>query len=144
MLLAACVTLTGIIGRVPLAARAKSVIEAKLSPEGTREPTLFERLTVRRVSWDLLVRLNRWLSVLGKLATTLYCTVIAALVIGVDIRPWVQDALNSGQPIEHAFAIVLLIPTIAFLLLRSLFGWGRWKVQRELWRRDVERLGGMS
>jgi hypothetical protein len=129
---------------VPLAARAKSVIEAKLSPEGTRQPTLFEQLTVRRVSWDLLVRLNKWFSALGKLATTLYCAVIAALVIGIDIRPAVQDLLNSGKPIEHVFVLALLFPTIAFLLLRSLLGWGRWKVQRELWRRDVERLGGMS
>jgi len=27
-----------------------------------------------------------------------------------------------------------------FLLARSLIGYARWKLQRELWRRDVERL----
>jgi len=129
---------------VPLAARAKTVIEAKLSPEGTRRATLFERLTVRRVPWDLLVRMNAWLSALGKLATSLYCVVIASLLIGVDIRPTVQDALNSGKPIEHVFVLVILLPTLIFLLARSMIGWMRWKVQRELWRRDVERLGGTS
>ena len=129
---------------MPLAARAKTVIEAKLSPEGTRRATLFERLTVRRVPWDLLVRMNAWLSALGKLATSLYCVVIASLVIGVDIRPTVQDALNSGKPIEHVFVLVILLPTLIFLLARSMIGWMRWKVQRELWRRDVERLGGTS
>lgn len=129
---------------MPLAARAKTVLESKLSPEGTRRATLFEQLTVRRVSWDMLVRLNRWLSAIGKVATTVYCCVIASLVIGVDIRPTVQDLLNSGKAIEHVFVLVILLPTLIFLLLRSLIGWGRWKVQRELWRRDVERLGGMS
>jgi len=129
---------------VPIAARARTVIEAKLSPEGTRRATLFEQLTVRRLSWELLVRLNRWLSVLGKLATTVYCGVIAAIVIGVDIRPTLQDALNSGKAIEHVFVLAIVIPTVIFLLARSMIGWMRWKVQRELWRRDVERLGGMS
>lgn len=129
---------------MPLAARAKTVIEAKLSPEGTRRATLFERLTVRRVSWSLLVRMNAWLSAVGKVATSIYCCVIAALLVGVDIRPTVQDVLNSGNPIEHVFVLTILLPTIVFLLARSLIGWLRWKVQRELWRRDVERLGGTS
>ena len=127
---------------MPLAARVTSAIEAKLSPEGTRRATLFERMTVRRLPWMWLVKLNAWLSALGKLATTLYCMVIAAFVIGVDVRPTVQDALNSGKPIEHVFVLVILIPTVIFLLARSLIGFGRWKLQRELWRRDVERLGG--
>lgn len=127
---------------MPLAARVTSAIEAKLSPEGTRRATLFERMTVRRLPWMWLVRLNAWLSALGKLATTLYCIAIAAFVIGVDVRPTVEDALNSGKPIEHVFVLVILIPTVIFLLARSLIGYGRWKLQRELWRRDVERLGG--
>ena len=53
-----------------------------------------------------------------------------------------RDALNSGRPIEHVAVLVILFPTLVFLLLRSLLGFGRWKLQRELWRRDVERLGG--
>lgn len=127
---------------MPLATRVTSAIEAKLSPDGTRRATLFERFTVRLLPWRWLVRLNAWLSALGKVATTVYCLVIASLVIGVDLRPTVQEALNSGKPIEHVFVLVILIPTVIFLLLRSMLGWGRWKVQRELWRRDVERLGG--
>lgn len=129
---------------MPLAARARDVIEAKLSPEGTRRATLFEQLTVRRVQWETLVRMNRWLSAIGKVATTIYCCVIAALVIGVDIRPTVQDLLNSGRRIEHVAVLAILLPTLVFLLARSMIGWLRWKVQRELWRRDVERLGGTS
>jgi hypothetical protein len=127
---------------VPLAARARSVIEAKLSPEGTRRPTLFETCTVRKLPWEWLVRLNKWLSALGKIATSIYCVVIAAFVSGFDVEPTVRDLLNSGRPIEHAFVLAILLPTLLFLLLRSMLGWGRWKVQRELWRRDVERLGG--
>jgi hypothetical protein len=36
--------------------------------------------------------------------------------------------------------LTLLVPTVTFLLARSAIGYGRWRVQRELWRRDVERL----
>ncbi len=36
--------------------------------------------------------------------------------------------------------LAILFPTIIFLLARSMIGWLRWKLQRELWRRDVERL----
>ncbi len=129
---------------MPLAARVQTALEARLSPEGTRRPTLFERMTVRRMPWAMLVRCNAWLSALGKLATTIYCAVIASFVIGLDVRPAVQQALNSGKPIEHVFVLVILLPTLVFLLARSLLGWLRWKVQRELWRRDVERLGGTS
>ncbi len=123
-----------------LALRVTSALYARLSPEGTRRPTLFERLTVRPLPWSWIVRLNVWLSALGKVATCVWVATIAALVIGVDVRPVVQDALNSGKPIEHVAVLVILIPTIIFLLARSMIGWLRWKLQRELWRRDVERL----
>ncbi|MDA0174340.1 hypothetical protein OJ998_34895 [Solirubrobacter taibaiensis] len=129
---------------MPLAARVTGAIEAHLSPAGTRRATLFERLTVCRLPWATLVRVNAWLAALGKLATSLYCAVIAAFVIGFDFRPTVQSALNSGRPIEHVAVLVILIPTVIFLLARSMISYGRWKVQRELWRRDVERLGGSS
>jgi hypothetical protein len=33
-----------------------------------------------------------------------------------------------------------VLVTLIFILARSLLGWLRWKLQRELWRRDVERL----
>jgi hypothetical protein len=123
-----------------LALRVTSALSARLSPEGTRRPTLFERLTVRRLDWQWIVRLNAWLSALGKVATCIWVGVIASIVVGIDVRPVVEEALNSGQTIEHAFALAILIPTIVFLLARSMIGWLRWKLQRELWRRDVERL----
>jgi hypothetical protein len=48
--------------------------------------------------------------------------------------------LSSGTPIQHAFVLALLVPTVVFLAARSLLGFWRWRLQRELWRRDVERL----
>jgi hypothetical protein len=127
---------------VPLATRVTTALEARLSPAGTRRPTLLERWTVRRLPWRTLVALNAWLNGLGKVATGLYCALLASLVLGLDLRPAVQNALNSGRRIEHVLLLVVLLPTVLFLLTRSMLGWGRWKVQRELWRRDVERLGG--
>jgi hypothetical protein len=52
----------------------------------------------------------------------------------------VQEAVNSGRPIEGALALAILVPTLVFLAARSMLGYGRWRLQRELWRRDVERL----
>jgi hypothetical protein len=34
-----------------------------------------------------------------------------------------------------------LVPTVLFVGVRSLIGFARWRIQRELWRRDVERSG---
>jgi hypothetical protein len=112
----------------------------RLSPERTRRATLLERMTVRRLSWDLLVRANRWLGFLGKLATTIWVATIASIVLGFDVRDAVQGALNSGRRLEHAVALAVLVPTLIFLLARSMLGFARWRLQRELWRRDVERL----
>jgi hypothetical protein len=50
------------------------------------------------------------------------------------------DSLNSGKPIEGAFTLAILLPTLVFLAARSMLGFARWRLQRELWRRDVERL----
>jgi hypothetical protein len=124
--------------------RVTSALSARLSPEGTRRPTLFERLTVRRLDWQWIVRLNAWLSALGKIATGVWVAVIASIIVGIDVRPVVEEALNSGQTIEHAFVLAILIPTVVFLLARSMIGWLRWRLQRELWRRDVERLSQES
>jgi len=52
----------------------------------------------------------------------------------------VTASLNSGTPIEGAFTLAILIPTLVFLAARSMLGFARWRLQRELWRRDVERL----
>jgi hypothetical protein len=62
----------------------------------------------------------------------------------VRLKRVVDEALNSGKPIEGAFAIVILVPTLVFLVARSAIGFWRWRLQRELWRRDVERLARSS
>jgi hypothetical protein len=120
--------------------RVTAALEARLSPERTRRATLLERLTVRRLSWDLLVRFNRSLAFLGKAATALWCAFLASVVLGVDWKQTVDDALNSGKPVEGAFAITIIVPTLLFIAARSMIGFWRWRLQRELWRRDVERL----
>jgi hypothetical protein len=73
-------------------------------PEHTRRATLLERLTVVRLSWDHVVRLHRYVELLGKLATAVWAAFVASFVP------------------------------------RSMLGFARWRLQRELWRRDVDRL----
>jgi hypothetical protein len=65
---------------------------------------------------------------------------VVSLVAGFDWKEVVEQAVNSGKPIEGAFALAILVPTLVFLAARSVLGYGRWRLQRELWRRDVERL----
>ena len=48
--------------------------------------------------------------------------------------------MNSGDPIQGALALAIRLPTLIFLAARSMLGFARWRLQRELWRRDVERL----
>ena len=50
-----------------LRSRVSAALAARLSPERTRRATLLERMTVRRLSWDHVVRLNRWLQAIGRL-----------------------------------------------------------------------------
>ena len=125
-----------------LRARLTTAFVARLSPERTRRATLFERMTVRRLSWEHIVRLNRYLELLGKLATTIWCAFIASLLLGLDWRSAIRATFNSGQPIERALALAIVLPTLLFLAARGTIGFARWRLQRELWRRDVERLGG--
>jgi hypothetical protein len=120
--------------------RIGSALAARVSPERTRAPTMLERFTVRRLSWDWVVRLNRYLALVGKFATGLWCAFVASIVLGVEWEAVVRDALNSGKPFEGAFVLMILLPTLAFLIMRSAIGFCRWRLQRELWRRDVERL----
>jgi len=123
-----------------LRVRIGAALAARVSPERTRRATLFERLTVRRLSWDLVVRCNRFLELAGKLATGVWIGFLVSVVLGFDWKQVVRDALNSGRPVEGAFVLALLLPTLIFLAARSLIGFARWRLQRELWRRDVERL----
>jgi hypothetical protein len=52
----------------------------------------------------------------------------------------VEDALNSGKAVEGALVLAVVLRTLVFLAARSMIGFARWRLQRELWRRDVERL----
>jgi hypothetical protein len=112
----------------------------RLSPERTRAPTWIERQTVRRLDWDRIVGLNRFLEVAGRIATVLWVAFVATVVLGVDWKGVVEDLANDGRPVRAAVALVLIVPTLLFVAARSLIGFARWRLQRELWRRDVERL----
>jgi hypothetical protein len=66
-----------------------------------------------------------------------------------ELRARIQAALAArlspqhtrrATRIEGALALAILVPTLVFLAARSVLGYGRWRLQRELWRRDVERL----
>jgi hypothetical protein len=118
------------------------VLAARLSPDRTRRATLFERFTVQRLGWDHVGRLNRYLELVGKLSTAVWIAFVASFVVGLDWKNLVEDAVNSGRPLENAIILALALPTFVFLAARSLVGFARWRLQRELWRRDVERLGG--
>jgi hypothetical protein len=118
----------------------ESVFAERLSPERTRRSTLFERYTVGRLDWDTVARLNRWLELLGRIATVVWVALIATIVLGVDVGDSVEGLINSGQPLRKVVIVAVILPTLAFFLLHSMIGFLRWRLQRELWRRDVERL----
>jgi hypothetical protein len=69
---------------------------------------------------------------------------VASLILGRDWKGVVDDTVNSGNPIEGALAVAIVVPTLVFLAARSALGFARWRLQRELWRRDVERLGSQD
>jgi hypothetical protein len=121
-------------------ARIQAALVARLSPERTRRATRLERLTVQRLSWGLVVRLHRYLEFFGKLATAVWVAFMVSVVAGFEWKQAVEEALNSGRPIEGAFALAIIVPTLVFLAARSMLGYCRWRLQRELWRRDVDRL----
>jgi hypothetical protein len=118
--------------------RLRAALAERLSPERTRQATLLERLTVQRLSWDQLVRLHRYLELTGKLATAVWVAFLATVVLGVDWKSAVEHTVNSGKPVKAAIAIAILLPTLLFVAVRSMVGFARWRIQRELWRRDVE------
>jgi hypothetical protein len=123
-----------------LRARLEAAVGARLSPERTRRATLLERLTVQGLGWDQLVRLHRYIELLGKLATVVWVGFIASLVLGFDWKGTVNDTLNSGDPIAGALLLAIAVPTLVFVAARSMLGFARRRLQRELWRRDVARL----
>jgi len=117
-----------------------NAVTGRLTPERTRRPTMFERLTVRRLDDQWVLRLHPWLELAGKATTVLYCAFIATVVLGADWKGVVESALNAGRPVKGAIVLAVVVPTLLFIAARSLIGWLRWRLQRELWRRDVERL----
>jgi hypothetical protein len=119
----------------------ESVFAERLSPDRTRRATWFERMTVGRLSWETVARLNRWLELLGRIATVVWAGLIASIVLGLDVRDLVEGAVNSGRPLQDVVIIAVIFPTLAFFVLHSVIGFLRWRLQRELWRRDVTRLG---
>jgi hypothetical protein len=121
-------------------ARVAAALATRLSPERTGRATLLERLTVQRLSWNGVVRLNRYLELAGKVATVIWVAFIASVVVGVEWKDIVEEAINSGRPLQNVVLLALALPTFAFLAARSLIGFARWRLQRELWRRDVQRL----
>lgn len=122
-------------------ARVRAELGVRLTPERTRRASWVERMTVSRLSWNACVRLNRYLEFFGRLATVVYFGFIVTVVFGVDWRHVVEDTINSGEPIRGAIILVVVLPTLLFVALHSMTGWGRWRLQRELWRRDVALLG---
>jgi hypothetical protein len=123
-----------------LAARLGGVIAQRLSPERTRRATLFERITVQRLSWEAVVRLHRWLELTGKLATAVWIVFVASVLLGVNWKSVVEHAINTGRPVAGALTVAIIVPTLLFVAARSAIGFARWRLQRELWRRDVARL----
>lgn len=123
-----------------LRAAVEDVFAERLSPERTRRATWFERLTVGRLSWDAIARLNRWLELLGRIATVVWAVLIALIVLGLNVKDTVEGLVNSGAPLRSVVIVALIVPTLGFFVLHSFVGFLRWRLQRELWRRDVARL----
>jgi hypothetical protein len=123
-----------------LRTRMRAALDERLSPERTRRATLFERLTVRRLRWEQVVRLNSYLELVGKLATASWVVFAVTVVLGANWKGVVEDAVNSGKPVKGALVLAIAVPTLTFVAARSLIGFSRWRLQRELWRRDVVRL----
>jgi hypothetical protein len=124
--------------------RLADELAARVSPERTRRATLLERMTVARLSWEWVVRLHRYLELAGKVTFALWLAFVATVVLGVHWRDVLESAVNSGKPIKSAVVLVIIVPTLLFVAARSAIGFARWRLQRELWRRDFERLAGTS
>ena len=97
-------------------------------------------MTVERLSWEWVVRVHRSLELLGKLATAVWILFVASVILGVNWKDIVEHAINSGRPVAGALTVAIVVPT-PFVRGRTVaIGFARWRLQRELWRRDVARL----
>jgi hypothetical protein len=90
------------------------------------------------------LRCNRYLELVGKVATGIWVAFLVSFVVGFDWKETVEDALNSGRPVKGALVLAVFLPTLLFLAAHSLIGFLRWRLQRELWRRDVEGLNARA
>lgn len=126
--------------RSRIAERVRLELALRLSPEGTRRATMIERYTVGKLSWRLLVRMNRWLEFSGKITTGVWAMFIVTVFFGVDWKAVVEETFNSGEPVRGAIILAVVIPTLLFVALHSMIGYARWRVQRELWRRDIDHI----
>ena len=86
------------------------------------------------------MRVHRWLELSGKLATAVWILFVGSIVLGVNWKRVVEHAINSGRPVAGALTVAIVVPTLLFVAARSAIGFARWRLQRELWRRDVARL----
>ena len=114
-----------------------AVIARRVSPDRTRAATRLERLTVARLSWATLVRLNAALEIVGRAATVIWAGVIAAAVIGLRWRNALESALHEGRPVRAIVALALLLAIGVLVAVHSLLGFARWRIQRELWHRET-------
>jgi hypothetical protein len=57
-----------------------------------------------------------------------------------QLRARLEAALSARLSPERTLVLAILLPTLVFVAARSMLGFARWRLQRELWRRDVERL----
>ena len=123
-----------------LISQLNKAVAERLAPERTRRATLLERMTVCRLRWDHVVLLHRWLELAGRLATVVWILFVGSIVLGVNWKQVVEGAINSGRPVAGALTVAVVVPTLLFVAARSAIGFARWRLQRELWRRDVQRL----
>jgi hypothetical protein len=64
-----------------------------------------------------------------------------------ELRSRLGAAFKGRLSPEHTHRATqferMTVPTLVFLVARSAVGFARWRFQRELWRRDVERFGAL-
>ena len=98
--------------RQRLRAGIETVFAEVLSPERTRRATWFERQTVGRLEWDTVARLNRWLELLGRIATVVWVAIVATIVLGVNLRDEVEVNWIVGKfdtPLIVVIAVSILL-----------------------------------
>ena len=72
-------------------------------------------MTVCRLPWEWVVRVHRWLELSGKLATAVWVLFVASVVLGVNWKHVVENAINSGRPVAGALTLAIIVPTLLFV-----------------------------